>query len=132
MNDLHDVEKEPEFLIGNGYARREEETTESVRLVWYEKTFGSFESNLRFVIQIEFELSISDAPYASWTENCTYCFNGVYLVVIDRQMRRWDNVTYEEDTECPGRIGRYKLEIHTMSRLRSLCSVLGEETMEEI
>ncbi|MEK6777735.1 MAG: hypothetical protein AABY87_12790 [bacterium] len=124
MNDLREVTKEPEFLQKSGYNRRDEETTDSARFVWYEKTFGSIVSQLRFIIQVEFELFLYDDPFASYIENCCYSFNGVYLKVIDRQMERCDNLSYDEDTELPREIDRCELNIHTFSRLRSFSNML--------
>jgi len=125
MNDLREVQNEPEFLEKDGFIYREEESTDSVRWVWYEKAFESIESQLRFIIQVEFEMDIYDEPFASYAENRTYSFNGVYLIVVDRQMQRWDNRSYDEETEISREIDRYKVNIHTLGRLRSLCNMLG-------
>jgi hypothetical protein len=124
MNDLREVTKEPEFLTRHGYIRRDEETTDSVRSVWYEKSFDSDYSQLRLIIQIEFELAIYDG-HGSYRDNLDYSFNGVYLRVYDRQMERMGNHPYDEDTENPKEIDRYKLNIHTLSSLRALAKIFG-------
>ena len=68
MNDLREVEKEPGFLLRSGFRCREE-TAAFVRWVWFEKTIDSPNSQIRFVIQVEFEITISDDPFASYSDN---------------------------------------------------------------
>ena len=124
MNDLREVQKYPDFLERKGFTCRKEESSDCVRSVWFEKSFDSIQSNVRFTVQVEYELFISDNPFCRTSDNFHYSFNGTYLIVIDRQMRRWDNQSYDEETECPREIDRYRLNIETMSRLRSLCEAL--------
>lgn len=108
-----------------GFVEREEETTDVVRWVWYERTIDSIESQVRFVVQVEFELSISDDPFVRTSDNFSYSFNGVYLKVIDRQMQRWDSQSYDEETEVPREIDRFQVNVSTLAQLRSLCKMLG-------
>jgi len=127
MNDLREVVTEPEFLEKKGFVRREEETTDSVRWVWYEKVIDSVNSQIRFIVQIEFELFISD-NCASYIENRDYGFNGIYLRVIDRQIEALDNISYDDEYELLRETDRWALSIHTVSRLKSFCEMLGDRT----
>lgn len=125
MKELRDFESKPDSLTLYGFERREEHSTDSVRWVWYEKRIQSYESQICFVIQVEFELYISDNPTASYLDNRSYGFNGVNLGVIDRQMERWDSMSYEEDTESPRDVGSWKLSIQTLEQLESFVGMLG-------
>ncbi len=119
----------PDILLVYGFIRRDEETTSSVRSVWYEKIFDQYDSQLRLMIQIEFELDIYDDDSASYTENRIYRLNGVYLVVTDRQMQREGDKKdgyYYEDTENPREIDRCRIKISTFHELRTLCNMLGD------
>jgi len=82
MNDLREITREPYFLEKAGFVRREEETADVVRWVWYEKTI---ESQVTFVVQVKFEMSISDDPFVKTSDNFSYSFNGVFLKVIEEQ-----------------------------------------------
>ena len=130
MNDLREITREPYFLEKAGFVRREEETTDVVRWVWYEKTI---ESQVTFVVQVEFEMAISDDPFVKTSDNFSYSFNGVFLKVIEEQ-------TEEEETfvetphglpialmvhEEPREIDRLELSVSTLAQLRSLCKMLG-------
>ncbi len=86
MNDLREITRQPLFLEKEGFVRRDEEITDVVRWVWYEKTIDSIDSQVRLVLQVEFELSISDNPFVRTIDNFSYSFNGVYLQIIGRQM----------------------------------------------
>ena len=119
MNDLREITSYPSFLEKAGFVEKEEHTTDVVRWVWFEKTIDAVESQVRLVVQVEFELSISDAPFVRTRDNFSYYFNGVYLKVIDRQMERLD-----EETELPREIDRIKINVSTRSQLRSLCKML--------
>ncbi len=78
VNDLNEVTQEPTFLEKLGFIQREENTTDALRWVWYERIFNSSESQLRFIIQVEFEMYISDNPDVSYNDNVTYSCNRVY------------------------------------------------------
>ena len=127
MNDLREVVKAPAFLSKHGFERRDQETTDPVRWVWFERTFDMDQSQVRFVLQVEFELCIHDDVGVSYTDNRDYSFNAVYLEVIDRQMERRDNISYDEETEMPRSIDQYRLKVHTMGKLESLCEMLEGE-----
>jgi hypothetical protein len=123
-----------------GFVRRDEHTSDVVRWVWYEKTIDSFDSQVRLILQVELELSISDNPVVKTCDNFSYSFNGVYLKVIEPQMEKWD--TQAEDKvsslssphippldvlvdEEPREIGRFELRVSTLAQLRSLSKMLG-------
>jgi hypothetical protein len=130
MNDLREITKEPYFLEKAGFARREEETSDVVRWVWYEKTI---ESQVTFVLQVEFEMSISDNPFVKTGDNFTYSFNGVFLGVIEEETE-----SEEPLVDLPNgppialmmekerrEIDRLELSVNTLAELRSLCKMLG-------
>ena len=125
MNDLREVTREPTFLEEMGFVRRDDGTADVVRWVWYEKTIDSIESQVRFILQVEFELSISDNPFVPRIDNFSYSFNRVYLRVIDRQLVRWDNQSYDQETERPREIDRCEVNIATLTQLRALWRMLS-------
>src|SRR4030042_664400 len=118
------IEK-PTFLKRLGFKSREEDTTDTVRWICYERAFQSYESQVKLIVQVEFEKFYRDDPFASYTDNVTYSFNRVYLKVIDRQMDEFDNGTYDDDNEKPRNIGRVRIDVQTVSELRSLCKMLS-------
>jgi hypothetical protein len=123
------LENKPDVLLEYGFIRRDEETTGSVRSVWYEKTLDPYDSQLRLTIRVEFELDIYDDYSASYTENRIYTLNGVDLVVTDRQMQREGDQHdgyYYEDTERPREIDRCRLNIDTFEQLCTLSNMLGD------
>ena len=135
MNDLADVIKEPTFLRKLGFTSREEDSTDARRLFWYEKTFQTADYQVKFIVQVEFEMWLRDDPSASYTDNVSYEFNKVYLKVVDRRMEEYDDETrgtfdhysyrvYDEESENPRTIGRYPLDIQKVSQLRALCKML--------
>ena len=125
MNDLCDIEREPAFLEKIGFVRQDCESSDTVRMVWYERTIDSSESQVRFIVQVEFELTIGDDPSCPSIDNYSYSFNRVYLKVIDRKMRRLDNQFYDDETESPRKIGRVEVNIRTLNHLRMLCKMLS-------
>lgn len=125
MNDLRQVEREPDYLLEKGYVRQEQETTDVVRWVWYEKVLESAASQVRLVVQVEFELAIHDDWAASYEDNHQFAFNGVYLLVYDRQMDRLDSTSYDEETAHPRYVGRRELRIHTLSQLEAFCEKIA-------
>ncbi|MEW6441845.1 MAG: hypothetical protein AB1640_13000 [bacterium] len=127
MNDLREVTRDPAFLEKLGFARRDQNSTDVVRWVWYERTIDSIGSQVRFVVQVEFELCISDDPFVKFPDNHTYSFSRVYLKVIDRQMEREDNRTYDEDTEIARVVDRFEINVTKVSQLRVLCRMLSWE-----
>lgn len=143
MNDLREIPREPLFLEKAGFVRRDEETSDVVRWVRYEKTLESIDSQVTLVLQVEFELSISDNPYVRTIDNFSYSFNGVYLKIIERQMETGDSESDDEATyltnphilplgasmkaimkEEPREIDRSELKVTTRAQLHSLCRMI--------
>ena len=144
MNDLREVTREPDFLEKAGFVRRDEETTDVVRWVWYERTIDSVESEVTLVLQVEFELSISDNPVVRTSDNFSYNFNGVYLKISERPVETANSRSYEREEffkhprilslndfadlcvkDEPREIDRFGLRVSTLAQLRSLCKMLG-------
>lgn len=147
MNDFREVTREPYFLEKTGFLRRDEETTDVDRWVWYEKTIDSIESQVTLILQVEFELSISDDPFVRTSDNFCYSFNGVYLKIIERPVETADSRSYEREEffkhprilplndfadlfvkEEPREIDRFELKVSTLAQLRSLCKRLGAKS----
>ena len=135
MNDLAEVTKEPTFLGKLGFTSREEDSTDSRRLVWWERTFQATDCQVKLIVQVVFEMSLRDDPSASYLDNVSYEFNKVYLKVVDRRMEEYDDKTrgtfghyayalFDEESENPRTVGRYPLDIQKVSRLRALCKML--------
>lgn len=140
MNDLREITREPYFLENAGFIRREEETTDVDRWVWYERTIGSIDSEVRLVVQVEFEMSVSDNPFVRTSDNFSYSFNGVYLRIVEEPIERSGTESYDAETflkkprimplefflkKEPREIDRFALEVYTLTQLRSLCKMLG-------
>ncbi len=100
----------------------------------------SIESQATLILQVEFEMYISDAPSVRTCGNFSYGFNGVFLKVIDQQIETSDSQSYDEGTfmewplippldvlmeEGPQEIGRFELRVSTLAQLRSLSKMLG-------
>jgi len=144
MNDLREITRYPSFLEKAGFIEREQHTTDTVRWVWFEKTVDSVASQVRLVVQVEFELSISDDPFVRTSENFSYSFNGVYLKIIEEQTEAEDSQSEDRVSflkhphimplgafmktfvkEEPREIDRFELKVSTLAQLRSLCKMLG-------
>lgn len=144
MNDLREITTEPYFLEKAGFVRRDEETTDVDRWIWYERTIDGIESQVTLILQVEFEMSISDNPFVRTSDNFWYSFNGVYLKIIERQMDREDSESADKASvlknphmlsldafikayvkEEPREIDRIGLNVSTLAQLRSLCKMLG-------
>ena len=121
---LCDFEDEPDRLVRPSFVRRDESTSDSVHLVWFERILDSDESQIRFIIRIEFELGLTDDPHDSSRANESYSFHGVVLEVINRRMRRYDSVTFEPDTERPQVVGQHRLTIRTLREVNQLVQLL--------
>lgn len=124
MDELRLFYDDPDSLIDYGFEKRVQHTCYPNRMVWYEKIIQSVETQIKFIIQIEFDLFISDDPGASYTDNLDYSFNGVYIVVFDRQMEKIYNLEYDEETDMPNFIGRKQLNINTLDEVQQLCKLL--------
>jgi hypothetical protein len=143
MNDLREITREPNFLEKLGFVRRDEETTDVVRWVWYERTLDSVDSQVTLILQVDCELSISDDPFVRTIDNFSYSFNGVYLKIIERQMDSEQSESADEASvlknpgmfsldafmksyvkEEPREIDRVNLRVTTRVQLRSLCRMI--------
>ena len=122
IEDLNEIENEPTFLKTLGFKKVEQDTTEPLRTVWYHAKFQSDKSQIRLIIRIEFEVYITDDPLID--NEPSYSFNGVYLIVVNRQMEEENNIYFDEQTEKPLTVGSLRLNISTTSELLSLCKML--------
>ena len=103
LNDLND---NPELLIEKGYRRVDQHTTDPVRLVWFVRDIESFNNDIELSIKVEFELAISDNPYASDRDNYDYMYNQVFL---------------EASSINTGDESEYLLSISTIEDLERFC-----------
>ena len=127
MKELGDDFKEPTFLLKMGFACKEEDSTDNHRMVRFSRNFQSDKSPFKFIVLLEYELSIRDDPSFD-AENFSYEFEGAYLLVVDRHMEEDDyhgEIYYDEDSEKPNFIGKTKLNIQTRSELRSFIKALS-------
>jgi len=122
--DLRDVAERPDRLIDAGYTRRDEATTDTVGAVVYEKVISSDESQLKVLVQIHFQLAISDDVGYEYDELCSYSFNGVFLEVQDRQMESEDNRYFDEESEHPVKAGTLRLDIDSLCDVELLVALL--------
>lgn len=90
----------------------------------YSKAVDGSESQLRFVVSIEFELGISDEPTLSYREARSYAFNGVRLDVYDRQMEQLSNIEFDTETEVPRLVGSAYLQLTTLRQVEELTKLL--------
>lgn len=125
VNYFDEIYKSPDFLENYGFTRVEESTTNTLKYVWYEKEYNTCESQVGFVLQVEFEMHTTDKTFLTPEENRSYSFNAVYLKVINRQMVRQDNISYDEETEMPIVIDRYQLKVSTLDELLALDAILA-------
>lgn len=112
MEDLREVSQEPGFLEALGFVRRDEPTTDAVRWVWYEREFPCEEDHFDLVLQVEFELAISDSIAVSYVENRSYSFNGVFILVRNCNEHQ------------PDGLARKRINVRTMEQLNSLVAML--------
>jgi len=124
MTDLTDFDDDPDQLERFGYSRRNDGTADVVRSVWFEKAFATDETQVQLTLQIEFELGLSDDPFVTYAQNCSYSFNGVYLRVFDRRMEPFNNLSFDEDTARPVEIDRYRLCIGSLEDCERLAQLL--------
>lgn len=108
----------PYKLEKHGYKIVEEDTASSCRWVWCKKSFQHLNEALEFEVTIEYEVSIADDPYASYSENHTYFFNRVYLSIYD----------LEENEECDlkrnFRCARFDIDLKSLAELDKLINIL--------
>ena len=127
MKELGDDFKEPTFLLKMGFTCKEEDSTENHRMVRYSRSFFSDKSPFKFIVRLEYELSIRDDPSFD-ADNFSYEFGGAHLHIVDRHMEEYDyhgETYYDEKSEKPNYIGITKLNIRTRSKLRSFINALS-------
>lgn len=79
---------EPYFLEDLGFKDRRQYTTESVRSVEWVIEIPSDDNETEHEVVVLYELYISDNPTASWTENLSWHFEGVYMKTISLKKRK--------------------------------------------
>jgi hypothetical protein len=122
--DLQEIANSPNMLLERGYVRKDEYTTDTLRSVIFEKAIASSESQLKLLVQIHFELAISDNVGYDYEQNCSYSFNRVHLEVINRQMERENNRYFDEESEDPISVGTLKLDIESLAEVERLVRLL--------
>jgi hypothetical protein len=124
---------EPYFLMDLGFKDRRQYTTDSVRSVEWVIEVPSDDKETMHEVAVLYELSISDNPTASWTENLSWYFEGVYLNTISLKERRRYELYREdmqfipEETEAfleNGTILRTRLPIETKQELEGFVNSL--------
>ena len=118
MNELIFYSSDPRALEKEGFVNREEFEGANGH-AWLERRLTSAESQVGFIIQIEFELDVDG-------HGNHYSFIGVYLAVVDRQMERANSMEYDEETEVPKEVGRWSLSCRTLEEIKELCRLLGK------
>jgi len=93
MDSLKEIDTNPDILIQIGLERRDEETTDTSSLIWYEKIIQPYNSHYQYRIQVEFDLFISDEPFVSHSENYDYSFNGVYLLILSTELEDYSSLS---------------------------------------
>lgn len=127
MRNLDDFNIDPDELTTFGYERRDEPSTDTVRRVWFEKSFSSQESQFELILQIEFDLGISDNPHVTSAQNHSHTFNAVFLRSINRQMKRINSSIFDEETAIPLEVDRHRLAIKTLDECELLAGLLRPE-----
>ena len=110
------------FLRDQDFECKEQNTCDSVRWELYYREFKKDSSNTMIRIVLRFELSISDSPIGTYSENHDLCFTDAFLEIWDRQMQS-DGVfmgekVYDEESEDLRLIGEYPLAPSTFSDIQ--------------
>jgi hypothetical protein len=79
---------EPYFLEDIGFNERQQYTTDSVRSVEWVMEVPTDDNETKHEVAVSYEVSISDNPTASWKENLSWYFEGVYLKTISLKKRK--------------------------------------------
>jgi hypothetical protein len=125
-DDLEEYSESPDDLLGFGYERVEEESTDTSRLVWYVKGVQSNYSQLRTVVSIEFQAGIGDDPFFEGSQ-WSYAFNGVKLEVFNRRMERIANIGFDDETERPRLVGEARLKLRTLTEVDTFLKLLEHD-----
>ena len=78
----------PYFLEDLGFNERQQYTTDSVRSVEWVIDVPSEDNEVRHEISVLYELFISDGLSASYKDNLSWTFEGVYLKTISLKKRK--------------------------------------------
>lgn len=124
--ELRDLADRPAILLEHGYVETEEETTSTLRSVWYSKTIEEPEAHLRFKVRIEFEMVISDEPTVMHDQR-SYSFNGIR---IDVERRQEDTSDDPDEPPCFWPVGHSYLAITTLAQAEKLVELLRVDTRE--
>lgn len=137
--------KSPDTLTTRGYTRSEDNHDPfgaGVSKVWFTKRIDrpsdsdwaiysfndsvSLEMEFVFDIIIQYELSVSDAPQATWDQNCSYLFEEVVLKIWKReQAESEDNEVEQNQIEKLIFASQQTLRPRTFRALESFAEVLG-------
>lgn len=121
------------FFRKQGFTCREENTTDPTRLNDYEMEFRRDDSNVMFRLVIRFELSISDGPFGSYTDNHNLYYCKTFLEIFHRglDITRSDYDYYyyygpEETDEKLEWIARYELNVNSYKEIKALIARLSK------
>lgn len=96
-----------------GFKEYDEETTDPERLVWFRKHLFEIGS-LNVIVEVKYNLSISDDPYATYDENCSYDFKRCTLITTHEEVE--DNAISSDDDSYEQKTILY---IQTLEELKS-------------
>ena len=83
---LTELRQPPRKQLGVlGFTEYDEETTDPERWVWFRKQLFTIDS-LNVIVEVKYSLSISDYPYASYDDNCSYSFEECTLITTYREV----------------------------------------------
>lgn len=116
----------PDSLIELGFTPFK--TTEPECLVLYQKTVDHWDSNVRLVIEVEFEPDVDNNPDAIPPDKQNYSWRGCFIRIIDRQMGESANGDYDVGTEKPKTIGRVRTRIANLKNLEAFVKEFISET----
>ena len=112
------------ILRRKGFQCREVETDDMFsRRRFYHKDYREDDSNVMVRVELEFELSIQDAPGGSYDDNHHLYHENTSLVFFDRQILEERTLLgdsfYDEETENLREIGRRSLWVYSLEDLDS-------------
>lgn len=113
--DLSQFEDDPDRLARFGFVRREQATTDVVRLVWFEHRIGSSDSGVQLTVQVQFEVVLTDEPRPG--PSCSYSFDGVFLHVAIADVDLW---AFDDDPDSDARVPLQLTRLQDVQRLIQL------------
>lgn len=111
-------------MCAYGFTRADEHTSDDVRWVRYSKAIESDQNQISLVVSIEYELGLSDDPFVTYDQNCSYSFNGVVLAILDRRMESIDNLDFDPLTAVAMQLGEIRLRLTTLGEVEKLLGLL--------